>query len=143
VLQATCGLTAEPLDAPANHGADGELVVAVISLVGDVEWLLDLCLPRETAVGLAARFAGFPIPYESEDMGDAVGELSNILAGKVKAALDGLGVRAEIGLPAVLRGDRMEVLVRRGAPAATMGFATECGEVCVRVIADANAKGGA
>ena len=73
----------------------GPTVLSVISLVGGVDWSIFLGLPKDTAVALAKSFAGFDIPFESDDLGDAIGELSNILAGNVKARLDRVGIKTE------------------------------------------------
>jgi len=48
------------------------------------------------------------VPFESSDMGDAIGELANVIAGSVKARLDQRGAKANISLPTVLRGSAVE-----------------------------------
>jgi len=92
ILKATCGVQLQPQQEDEQAGSDG-VIIAVISLVGDVEWSIFLGLPRETVPVLVAKFAGFEIPFDSEDMGDAVGELANILAGDVKRRLEAKGAR--------------------------------------------------
>ena len=99
------------LDEQQDLATDG-VVIAVISLVGDVEWSVFLGLPRQTATVVAAKFAGFEIPFDSEDMGDAIGELTNILAGQVKALLDQRKVKVELSLPSVMRAESLHVLVQ-------------------------------
>jgi CheY-specific phosphatase CheX len=127
-LQATCGVAIEPLADQA--GSDGEAaIVAVISLVGDVEWAVFLVLPRETAAALAAQFAGFEVPFDSPDMADAVGELCNILGGQVKALLDQRGMKANISLPTIMRADGLEVLIQQGAAAEKRCFASPAGKL--------------
>jgi len=95
----------------ASLETDG-VIIAVISLVGDVDWAVFLGLPCDTAVSIAGRFAGFEIPFDSEDMGDAIGELTNILVGQIKAILDSRGVKADISLPTVMRADSLEMLMQ-------------------------------
>jgi CheY-specific phosphatase CheX len=111
IFKATCGATLKSM--PDGSEQSGPLIVAVISLVGELEWSIFMGLPKETATAAAAKFAGFPIPFESADMGDAIGELTNILAGEVKAQLDAKGVKADISLPTVIRAEGIEVLVQR------------------------------
>lgn len=115
----TCGMELKVTNQAPSGPSDG-VIVAVISLVGDVEWAVYLSMPRQTATGVAAKFAGFDIPFESDDMADAIGELTNIFAGKIKAALDRKGVRAEISLPSILRCESLEVLIQHDS---TMGRA--------------------
>lgn len=102
-------------------------VVGVMSLVGDVSWSLMLCLPRETATALAEQFAGFAIDYDSDDMGDVVGELVNVLSGDVAARLETAGVRAELSLPTVARGSDFRLLFPEAASLLTARFASSIG----------------
>jgi len=133
VLASTCGVHLETHELNESFAEDG-VIMAVISLVGDVGWSLLLCLPRPTATGLAAKFAGFEIPFDSTDMGDAVGELTNILAGEVKARLDRLGVRADISLPSVMRGENTQFLGFPGTVMRQAGFSCPAGDLCVAVM---------
>lgn len=128
ILNVTCGFTLEPTDDPGNLTDDG-LIIALISLVGDVEWSVFLGLPPGTATAVASAFAGFEIPYESEDMGDAIGELANVVAGQVKTLLDQRSVRVEISLPSVIRAQHLEVLSRRAAIARRWCFQTPSGKL--------------
>jgi chemotaxis protein CheX len=116
-----CG--AEPIFSGSGQDTipcDG--IVGVISLVGDVAWSLRLGFPKETAINLAARFAGFEIPYDSSDMVDVVGELDNVLAGDVAARFEMLGVRAGLSLPTVARGRDLEFPLPEGQHAIRMSF---------------------
>ena len=113
-FQSICGVTPQVVPCPQEEPG-GDMVLAVISLVGQVEWSVFLGLPQTTAVAAAAKFAGFPIPFDSPDMGDAIGELTNILAGQVKAILDKRGVKVEISLPSVMRAANLQVLNNRHA----------------------------
>ncbi len=133
VFESTCGtqltLLAEPV------AANEKLILAVIALVGEVEWSLFLGLPGPTATAVAAKFAGFDIPFDSPDMGDAIGEVTNILAGRLKALLDKRGVRADISLPTVMRADGLEVLVQRQSASAKACFDSPIGRLWTGVLA--------
>jgi chemotaxis protein CheX len=135
-LATTCGITPEPkADEQPPTGTGSNALVAVISLVGDVEWTLTIDLPQPVASALAAKFAGFDIPFDSSDMGDAVGEIANIVAGTTKAKLDQVGVKANISLPTVLRGDRMEILKSTTQPSKRFTFGSPAGTFWVGVVA--------
>ncbi len=129
VLKTACSLSLEPHEEEAS--VSPEVVIAIISLVGQVEWSLFIGLPKTTAVGLAAKFAGFEIPYDSPDMGDAVGELANLLAGDVKARLDARGVKADISLPTVLRAQDIHVLIQRNSPSRKNCYRSELGPMWI------------
>jgi CheY-specific phosphatase CheX len=102
-------------------------IVGMISLLGDVHWSVMLALPSETATALAAAFAGFVIDYDSEDMGDLVGEIVNVLAGDVLLRLEGLGVAADMSLPAIMRGTAMGVMLPDQKPLLVTRFTSDHG----------------
>jgi chemotaxis protein CheX len=137
ILKTTCSLSLSPQDETAVTKT--ELVIAIISLVGQVEWSVFIGLPKDTACGVAAKFAGFEIPFESSDMGDAVGELANILAGDVKARLDAKGVKANISLPTVIRAQDIHVLLQRAAATVKTCYGSDLGPLWIGVTAG---KGG-
>jgi CheY-specific phosphatase CheX len=125
IFSSTCGQSLEPLQNVDD--LVGSSVIGLISIVGGVEWSIFLGMPRETAVRLTAKFAGFEIPFDSDDMGDAVGELTNILAGEVKRRLERRNVQATISLPSVLRVESLRVLVQRGTSSVKSCFTCEAG----------------
>jgi len=112
-----------------------EGVLGIISLVGDVEWSLVLGLPSDTAPAMTERFAGFAIPFDSDDMGDAVGELTNLLAGEVKVKLDAIGLKSEISLPQVFRGVGIQILRLPQIPTLAISFESSCGGFFVAIAA--------
>ena len=140
LFESTCAATLEPVAGDAHAAEPDGVIVAVISLVGDVEWAVLLGMPRDTASGVATKFAGFEIAFDSEDMGDAIGELTNIFAGLVKANLDRSGVRVEMSLPSVMRGESLEMLSRTGIRAELTCFGSELGKVWAGVLAAARAR---
>ena len=128
VFNAACGMQLQRCEDNEGLGSDGA-VIGVISLVGDVEWSVFLGLPKAIAVTLAAKFAGFDIPFDSEDMGDVVGELTNILAGEIKRRLGVKSVAATITLPSVIRAESLHVLVQRGTSTTKTRFSCEAGKL--------------
>jgi chemotaxis protein CheX len=120
VMEMTCGIEITPLQT-TDDDSQTDMIIALISIVGDVDWAVFIGLPAETATNLAMKFAGFEIPFDSPDMGDAVGEMTNILAGQVKAMLDGRGIKADISLPSVMRAKGIHLLVQKGG---------QCAKVC-------------
>jgi chemotaxis protein CheX len=138
-FQTVCGVSPQVVPCPPE-GAKEEMVLAVISLVGQVEWSVFLGLPQATAMAAAAKFAGFEIPYESPDMGDAIGELTNILAGQVKSILDKRGVKVEISLPSVMRAADLHVLINRNVVTTKTCFESNMGKFWAGMIAKGPAQ---
>jgi chemotaxis protein CheX len=137
LFESTCGIGIQPEPCPVAKKEN--LMLSVIALVGDLEWSIFLGLPGPTATALAAKFAGFEIPFESADMGDAIGELTNILAGKVKSLLNDRGVKVDISLPTVLRADSLEVLVQHRTAMAKACFVSPVGNLWAGVVSGKSA----
>jgi CheY-specific phosphatase CheX len=110
-------------------------MIAVISLVGDLEWSVYLAVPQPTATAIVSRFCGFDIPFDSADMSDAIGELTNIFAGQVKNCLDQKGVSVEISLPTVLRAENFQMLQQSGAVQISQSYESDAGSFCTGVMA--------
>ncbi len=132
-LGATCGIKMQRCEAPET--GDTPLILSVIALVGDIEWSIFLGLPRPAATGLVGKFFGFEIPFEAPDMGDAVGELANILGGKCKSLLDARGIKAELSLPSVVRAENVQVLKQSSAASSRVCYHSDVGELWVGVAA--------
>ncbi len=86
-------------------------IVGIISFVGDLTWSIVLVLPEHTAEILAHKFAGFKIDFNSEDMGDVIGEMANIIAGTLSGNLEKDQIKSYISLPTVARGNDFEHIV--------------------------------
>jgi CheY-specific phosphatase CheX len=109
-------------------------VVGVISYSGTLAWSFALILPEKTAKALAEKFAGFPIPFESSDMGDVIGEMANVIAGDISARLDAKGIVAQMSLPSVTRGHDMELFLPPGLPTLYHGYVTPQGPFWFRLV---------
>ena len=89
---------------------------------------LMLALPRETAVALSEVFIGMELPFESEDMADLVGEISNILAGDVAANIEKIGFSGQSSLPTATRGSDLTLFMPNKPPTKKMKFSGSNGE---------------
>ncbi len=125
VLGSTCG--AEAAEAQSQMLPVQSVIGAFVPLAGDLNVNVFLGLPSDTATALAAKFAGFAIPFESSDMGDAVGELTNMLAGQIKAMLDKKGIAAELSVPCIMRDESLSTVGQQAGALVT--FQTPVGLV--------------
>ena len=142
-VAASCGMELHRLDDGGRQCFDGNgVLLAIISVVGDIDWTIFLGLPPKTAEALAVKFAGFEIPFDSDDMGDAMGELANIMAGRVKANLDTLGMDVDISLPSVLRGRSLEVLISHDSSTKRVLFDCDAGNFWTGVMLRKSVGGG-
>jgi two-component system chemotaxis response regulator CheY len=112
VLQDMAGLKLEVTD-QEQVVDQGDIVFANITIMGGVQWSLVIGFDGSTASQIASKFAGFEIPFDSPDLGDAVGELANLTAGEVKRMLTTRGLDVEISLPTVVAASNFRTLVQK------------------------------
>ncbi|MBF0436324.1 MAG: chemotaxis protein CheX [Magnetococcales bacterium] len=62
-------------------------ITAIVGFSGGMEGGIHLSAPMHSAIGLASAFIGEPIERFGPDVRDAMGELTNIVAGSVKSYL--------------------------------------------------------
>ena len=108
---------------------DGDVIFGIISMHGDVSWTCVLGLDASAATGLAQAFAGFEIPFDSDDMGDCIGELVNIYGGQVKVLLSKRGKAVEISLPTVISATGIRVRVQRNTAVDHFHFECDLGRI--------------
>ena len=90
-------------------------IIGIISFSGKPSWTFSLGIPEETAPSLVKQFAGFEIPFDSQDMCDVVGELTNVIAGDIIAQMEKHRLKVEMSLPMVMRGSDIEVATLAGS----------------------------
>lgn len=78
-------------------------ITGAIGITGSLAGTMALTFEQATAEGLVAEMLGSPLPFESEDTADAIGEIANIAAGMAKAKLNTDGSLC-ITCPTVTRG---------------------------------------
>jgi len=98
--------TEEPFSA-----SSGNLVISMISIFGEINWTISIGYEDTAAVGVASRLASTDIPFDSEDLGDAIGEITNMVAGEIKRDLLNRGLQVQISLPTVIAATKIRWLV--------------------------------
>ncbi|QEL20583.1 chemotaxis protein CheX [Limnoglobus roseus] len=117
----------------ADH--DCECVAGIISFFGDAAISLAWVLDAAVAPVLAQKFARFPIPFDSSEMGDVTGELVNVIAGDVVAYLEARKFHVKMSLPTVARGARLRLMPDKGVSVSHVNYATRAGKFWLRLAA--------
>lgn len=132
VLASACdlGLTAEPDDESVRKG---KIVLGMVSIQGEVHWSVALGFTQSSASAVASRFAGYEIPSDGPDLGDAIGEVTNIVAGRIKNNLGAKGLAANISLPTVIWAQGFQVLLRHNTAVDYAHFNSEVGKIWIMV----------
>jgi chemotaxis protein CheX len=114
-------------------------IVGIISLLGgDKSWSIMLGFSKESALTIGQKFAGFKIEYESEDMGDVIGELANVVGGDIIARLDAMGIKADLSIPTIARGHEMEMLLSHNVTSLQQEYSLSLGKFWVKLAVSKN-----
>ena len=124
--------------APAREpGAEvphqGPALIGVISFTGSMTWTCMMGLPQATVCPVVEKFAGFPLEFEAPEMGDAVGELLNVIAGDMVARLDSAGIKAQMSLPTTARGNNVEMMLPAGIASRVLLYNSPLGSFWVKL----------
>lgn len=109
-------------------------VSGLIGMSGDLIGLVMLNFPLESAKGIINQFTGMEIDVNSEDFGDAVGELVNMISGSAKAQFEGKNV--SISCPSVVVGENHKIQMPSDSICITIPCESDCGrfavEICIK-----------
>jgi len=114
ISHAVCKAMRETFSVEVKPGSY-EVGEGMVSLVGDVsgvigivqsklEGTLALCLTFETIRDILPQVVGKSISVTHEMAVDAVGEITNMIFGQIKADLGGRGYSLRLGIPCVVTG---------------------------------------
>lgn len=125
-----------------DNGHQTHAVSAIISYTGSVTGSVVLSVPEATAVALVKRFTGMEMAPDNPDFADAVGELTNMIAGGAKAAFNRDDVA--IGCPSVVIGRDHQIYQRKDQPIIVIPCQCDAGafdtEVALKTAANAAAR---
>jgi len=128
LAEACCGLevSVEPGDEAVRSG---RVVLGMIALHGSVHWSVVMGFTRDSATAVASRFAGYEVSPEGPDVGDAIGEIINMVGGRTKKLLSVKGLTASMSLPTVLGASEFQVLLQQRSAADYVHFGSPAGKV--------------
>jgi chemotaxis protein CheX len=105
-------------------------VSGIIGFSGDVVGSVVVSLQMAAAKSLVAAFAGMPIEPGTPDFVDAIGELTNMIAGGAKKHL---GNAANITVPSVIIGQGHQIARLSDVPCIVIPCTTAAGDFAVEV----------
>lgn len=106
-------------------------VTGVIGLTGVAKGSLLLGLSRPVAVQVTGILLGEACEAMDHNVIDAVGELTNMIAGSAKAKLEEL--KMSLGLPTVVVGKNHTVMFPTGVQPIGIPFESDIGPICLEV----------
>ncbi len=94
------------------EGAGGDIssnITAMLGLGGDIRGMLAVHCPATVALAITSNFLGMDSDELNEDVKDAIGEIANMIAGNLKIAFAGHGMKIELALPTSIVGESFRV----------------------------------
>ena len=127
VLNLEVWLSVQPVDDRRRAEVD---VTGLIGFTGELAGSIAIGFSNKTAKMLVERFAGCAADPHSADFADAIGELTNLIAGCAKSKLD---MSASISVPTVVFGNQFAVAPGRGIQSAAILGSTSLGTFTVEL----------
>ncbi|MEW6368637.1 MAG: chemotaxis protein CheX [Acidobacteriota bacterium] len=108
-------------------------IVGMVSLAGRSMGVVSLhCSPR-LGLLIASNLLGSPVTEVGEELEDAVGEVTNMVAGNFKTRMSQEGEMFDLSVPTVIMGKDFSVKTMTGAPTLVLGFRWESEKLLVRL----------
>ncbi|RKY12296.1 MAG: hypothetical protein DRP65_01700 [Planctomycetota bacterium] len=89
---------------------EGDALLGSITFMGDLEGCMAICCGDSCAKTIAANMLGMEPDDQisRDDINDAIGEVTNMVMGSVKARLNGTVGNLNVSIPTVVRGQKIE-----------------------------------
>jgi len=97
-------------------------LVGIVSFIGDVSFILLIMLTNEQIKKISTKFVGVEMDSHSDDIGDLISEVANIVFGDIDMDLKSINLKTERSLPTILKGQNMQPVLRKKAPSIILGF---------------------
>ena len=138
-LSSTCAVFRTMLDCDVSRGVPGLKqthtpsfeVNGLIGFSGTYHGMVVVSLSRNTAIGITEKLLGHCPLSVDEDVIDAVGEVTNMIAGGAKAHLEQF--RLSIGLPTVICGKHHVISFPSNSTPISLPFDTDLGPICIDI----------
>lgn len=117
-------------------GKGGEItsnISSMLGLGGGIRGILAIHLPANVAEGITGAFLGMEIDELNDDVKDAMGELTNMVAGNLKIFFAKIGVDMKLAIPTTVIGESYHTSGLFGASRIVVPFTCGVGPFCVEL----------
>lgn len=108
-------------------------VTGVIGLTGEVKGTMSVSFTEESILNIVSSMLGEEMKELNEEIKDAVGEITNMISGKARQELDGLGRSLKAAIPTVIMGTNHIIRHITTHPIIAIPFSTNNGEFTIEV----------
>lgn len=136
-LKLQCGITANAGQPVVIEGKKHPLPINIAGIIGITSskftGSVALCFPEKTFLGIMGRMFEETFAEIDDDLEDGVCELLNIIYGSAKVDLNKLGHQLEKAIPAVVRGESVNVKYVSKSSTISIPFETELGKFSIDI----------
>ncbi len=100
---------------------------SLIGLAGDLKGILAVHCSAAVAMGITQAMLGLEVKELGEEVKDAIGEIANMIAGGLKAALAAEGKKIELAIPTTVIGKSIRISGLSGASRVIVPFSSPIG----------------
>lgn len=97
-------------------------ISGIIGLAGNNRGMLAIHLPNSAALAVTTAFLGTTVTEIDNNVRDAIGELANMLGGRLKSVLDPGGSNIQLSMPSAIHGDEYAIDFLADAETMTVPF---------------------
>ena len=97
-------------------------LVGIVSFIGDVSFILLIMLTDDQIRKISSKFVGVEMDTSSDEIGDLISEIANIVFGDIDMDLKKIDLRTERSLPTILKGKDIKPVLRKKAPSVVLSF---------------------
>jgi len=110
-------------------------VSGLIGLTGEVSGTISVSFSEKSILAIVTRMFGEEVTSLSDEIGDAVGEIANMISGQARQVLENMGCPLQAAIPSVIMGKGHQISHITSHPVIAIPFETENGggftiEVC-------------
>lgn len=122
-------------DPPLETGKEvlGCHISGLIGLTGDLTAMLGIHCPRDVGLAVTGAMLGMEPEEIDADVKDALGEISNMLAGGIKERLSAQQINLELAIPTTVTGKSFTISAPKGSSRVVVPFTIEQGRFFVEI----------
>jgi len=108
-------------------------VTGVIGLTGEATGMISVSFSEKCILAVVSKMFGEDMTELNEEIGDATGEISNMISGQARQKLENLGISLQAAIPSVIMGKNHTITHITKQPVIAIPFNTDNGDFTIEV----------
>ncbi|MBN2419694.1 MAG: chemotaxis protein CheX [Deltaproteobacteria bacterium] len=108
-------------------------VSGIIGLAGDMNGIISVSFTEKCILHIVTGMFGEEVKEINEEIGDAVGEIANMISGQARQKLESQGTNLQAAIPSVVMGKDHIITHLTKQPIIALPFSTAGGEFTVEI----------